>query len=138
MTQNTTTSAATIQLQNDNFTSNLTISYQPCSVASSTTRRFQPPVVHLTNLTADTMYCYSITHNESATTVTDDKTVVVSCNGTFITAADTTATPTTLPPIKSHNPQSHRLQPQVSHHYIIITCYDLKVSFMILLAWKLY
>ena len=87
----------TIELQSDNFMSNLTITYGPCSGESNTPLQFQPPVVHLTNLIADTIYCYSLTHNESNSA--GDKAVVVPCNGTFITEADTTSTPTTLLPI---------------------------------------
>lgn len=88
----------TIELQSGNFMSNLTITYGLCSEASHPTLKFRPPVVYLNNLTADTLYCYSISYNESNATVADDKAVVVTCNGTFITAADTKSTPTTLSP----------------------------------------
>ena len=88
----------TIELQSGNFMSNLTITYGPRSGESNTTFKFRPPVVHLNNLTADTLYCYSISYSESNATVADDKAVVVTCNGTFITAADTKSTPTTLSP----------------------------------------
>jgi len=85
---------ATIELQSGNFTSNLTITYGLCSEAFSwIIMQFRPPVVYLVNLAADTMYCYSIASN---TTVTDNKAVVGSCHGTFITAVDTTATLTTM------------------------------------------
>ena len=88
----------TIELQSGNSMSNLTITYGPCSGESNTTLQFQPPVVHLTNLIADTTYCYSLTYNENNTSA-GDKAVVVPCNGTVITAADTTSTTDTLPPI---------------------------------------
>ena len=47
-------SNATIQLRSDNLTSNLTITYKPCSGDPSNVQ-FKPPVVHLVNLTADIM-----------------------------------------------------------------------------------
>ena len=73
---------ATIEVQSGNFTSNLPIPYGLCSEASSwTTMQFSPPVVHLVNLTADTMYCYSITSNGNNTTD--------SCYGTFSTSSTT-------------------------------------------------
>ena len=80
---------ATIQLQSGNFTSNLTITYKPCSGEPSKIQ-FRPPVhvVHLVNLTADTTYCYSIASNGSSATQ-----VAGSCNGTF--ADTTTKTPST-------------------------------------------
>ena len=97
-------SNATIQLQSSNFTSNLTITYQPCSGASSTTW-FRPPVVRLVNLTADIMYCYSIAYNGNGATQ-----VAGSCNGIFHTTADTTAhTPSTTGTItflSQHEPRA--------------------------------
>ena len=89
-------SNVTIELQSGNFMSNLTITYGPCSEASHPTLKFRSPVVHLNNLTADTLYCYSISYNESNATVADDKAVVITCNGTFITAADTGIPCTTI------------------------------------------
>ena len=90
MNETAAESNATIQLRSGNFTSNLTITYEPCSGASSTTQ-FRPPVVHLENLTADITYCYSITYNGNSGTQ-----VAGSCNGIFHTTADTTAhTPST-------------------------------------------
>ena len=78
---------ATIELKSRNFTSNLTITYWLCSEASSwTTLQFQPPVVHLVNLTADTTYCYSIAYNGSNTTADG------SCGGTFNTTGSTSTT----------------------------------------------
>ena len=98
-------SNATIQLRSGNFTSNLTITYQPCSGASSTTW-FRPPVVHLVNLTADITYCYSITYNGNSATQ-----VAGSCNGIFHTTADTTAhTPSTT---GSMNRELHDVQRSV-------------------------
>ena len=88
-----------IELQSGNFMSNLTITYGPCSGEPNTTLQFQSPVVHLNNLIADTTYCYSITYNKSNTTSAGDKAVVVPCDGTFMTAAEATSTPTTLSPI---------------------------------------
>ena len=67
---------------------------------------FQSPVVHLTNLTADTVYCYSITYNESNTTVADDEAVVL----LFLAMAHLSQQQT-LQQLQSHCPQ-----PQVSHH----------------------
>ena len=55
----TADSNATIQLRSGNFTSNFTINYKPCSGDPSKIQ-FRPPVVHLVNLTADIMYCYSM------------------------------------------------------------------------------
>ena len=81
----TTVRTATIHLQND-ITANLTINYRPCSGPSPNTKQFQSPVVHLVDLTADTLYCYSITNN------------VGSCNGMFSTTADTSSPPTMPPP----------------------------------------
>ena len=83
-------SNATIQLQSGNFTSNLTITYKPCSGEPSKIQ-FRPPVhvVHLVNLSADTTYCYSITSNENSDAIQ----VAGSCNGTF--ADNTTKTPST-------------------------------------------
>ena len=81
-------SNATIQLQSGNFTSNLTITYKPCSGEPSKIQ-FRPPVVYLVNLTADVMYCYSITSNENRYAIQ----VAGSCNGTF--ADTTTKTPST-------------------------------------------
>ena len=75
---------AFIQLQSGNFTSNLTITYKPCS-GDPSNEQFRPPVVHLENLMADIMYCYSITYKENSATQ-----VAGSCNGTFYTKADTT------------------------------------------------
>ena len=78
---------ATIELKSGNFTSNLTITYGLCSESSTwTTMQFQPPVVHLVNLTADTTYCYSIAYNGSNTTVDG------SCSGTFNTTGSTSTT----------------------------------------------
>ena len=77
-------SNATIQLQNGNLTSNLTITYKPCS-GDPSNKQFRPPVVHLVNLTADITYCYSITYNGNSATQ-----VAGSCNGIFHTTADTT------------------------------------------------
>ena len=87
-------SSATIQLQNDNFTSNFTITYGLCSEDSRTTKSLNPPVVHLENLTANTTYCYSITYdgNDLVATV---------CSGTFTTATETT--PTTQPTTSDGN-----------------------------------
>ena len=91
----TADSNATIQLRSGNFTSNFTINYKPCSGDPSKIQ-FRPPVVHLVNLTADVMYCYSIASNENS----DATQVAGSCNGTFYTTADTT---TETPPTTGTN-----------------------------------
>ena len=52
--------------------------------------QFMAPVIQLVNLTAETTYCYSISVTETAI----DTTVVGSCDGTFITAAEATPSPT--------------------------------------------
>ena len=88
-------SNATIQLQNDNFTSNFTITYRLCSEDSHTTKSFQSPVVHLENLTANTTYCYSITYNGNDLVATD-------CSGSFTTVRETTTT--TQPTTSDGNP----------------------------------
>ena len=80
----TTVRTATIHLQND-IIANPTINYRPCSEPSPNTKQFQSPVVHIVNLTADTLYCYSITNN------------VGSCNGMFNTTANTSS-PSAMPP----------------------------------------
>ena len=85
MNETAADSNATIQLRSGNFTSNLTITYKPCSGEPSKIQ-FRPPVVHLVNLTANVMYCYSITSNENS----DATQVAGFCDGTFITTADTT------------------------------------------------
>ena len=85
---------ATIQLQNDNFTSNFTIIYGLCSEDSCTPRSFESPVVHLENLIANTTYCYSITSN-------GNDLVATACSGTFTTATETT--PTTQPTTSDGN-----------------------------------
>ena len=84
MNETAAESNATIQLRSGNFTSNLTITYEPCS-GDPSNKQFRPPVVHLENLMADIMYCYSITYKENSATL-----VAGSCNGTFYTKADTT------------------------------------------------
>ena len=84
MNETAAESTATIQLRSGNFTSNLTITYEPCS-GDPSNKQFRPPVVHLENLMADIMYCYSITYNGNSATQ-----VAGSCNGTFYTTADTT------------------------------------------------
>ena len=94
MAETAAESNATIQLRSGNFTSNLTITYKPCSGEHSKIQ-FRPPVVHLVNLTADTTYCYSIASNGSSATQ-----VAGSCNGTFYTTADTT---TKTPPTTGTN-----------------------------------
>ena len=81
-------SSATIQLQNDNFTSNFTITYWLCSEDSRITESFESPVVHLENLTANTTYCYSITYN-------GNNSVATVCSGTFTTETTPTTQPTT-------------------------------------------
>ena len=82
MSDNVAENNATIELQNGTFTSNLTITYGLCSEAFSwITLQFRPPVVHLTNLTPDAMYCYLIIYNRNNTTVDD------SCSGTFNTSS---------------------------------------------------
>ena len=85
---------ATIQLQNDNFTSNFTITYGLCSEDSCTTKSFTPPVVDLENLTANTTYCYLFIYNGNDLAAT-------ACNGTFTT--DTETTPTTQPTTSDGN-----------------------------------
>ena len=94
MTETAAESNATIQLRSGNFTSNLTITYKSCSGEPSKIQ-FRPPVVHLANLTADILYCYSIASNGSSATQ-----VAGSCNGTFYTTADTT---TNTPPTTGAN-----------------------------------
>ena len=96
MAETAAESNVTIQLRSGNFTSNLTITYKPCSGEPSKIQ-FTPPVhvVHLVNLTADTTYCYSIASNGSSATQ-----VAGSCNGTFYTTADTT---TKTPPTTGTN-----------------------------------
>ena len=76
-------SNATIQLPNNNFSSNLTVRYRPCSGDSSTTQQFRPPirVVQLENLEDWTTYCYNITYNGSNITGAS------TCNGTFTTSS---------------------------------------------------
>ena len=81
---------ATIQLRNDNFTSNFTISYGLCSEDSNTPKSFESPVVHLENLIANTTYCYSVTSNGNDLVATR-----YPCCGTFTTTTETT--PTTQP-----------------------------------------
>ena len=49
---------------------------------------FMPSVIQLVNLTAETMYCYSISATAS------DRTEVGSCDGTFTTEAEATPSPT--------------------------------------------
>ena len=85
---------ATIQLQNDNFTSNFTISYGLCSGDSHTPKSFESPIVNLENLTANTTYCYSITSN-------GNDLVSTACSGTFTTVTETT--PTTQPTTSDSN-----------------------------------
>ena len=85
---------ATIQLRNDNFTSNFTISYGLCSEDSRTPKSFESPAVHLENLTANTAYCYSITSN-------GNDLVATACSGTFTTATETR--PTTQPTTSNGN-----------------------------------
>jgi len=83
---------ATIWLQVGNITSNLTITYGlTCSESSLsyTTVPFMISEIPLVNLTAETMYCYSI---DTAC----DATVVGSCNGAFTTTAEAS-------PPRSHN-----------------------------------
>ena len=82
--ESTTVKTATIRLQ-DNFKSNnLTMSSLACSEAYFPPVSFEPPAVHLNNLKADTMYCYVITYDGNNTVVAG------SCNGTFSTTANTT------------------------------------------------
>ena len=104
MNETAAESNAFIQLQSGNFTSNLTITYKPCS-GDPSNKQFRPPVVHLENLTADITYCYSITYNGNSATQ-----VAGSCNGTFHTTADTTAhTPSTTGTItflSQHEPRA--------------------------------
>ena len=85
---------ATIQLRNDNFTSNFTISYGLCSEVSRTPKSFESSIVHLENLIANTTYCYSITSN-------GNDLVATTCIGTFTTATETT--PTTQPTTSDGN-----------------------------------
>ena len=85
---------ATIQLRNDNFTSNFTIAYGLCSEDSRTPKPFESPVVHLENLIANTTYCYSITSN-------GNDLVSTTCSGMFTTATETT--PTTQPTTSDGN-----------------------------------
>ena len=115
---------ATIQLRSGNFTSNLTITYEPCSRDPSN-KQFRPPVVHLENLTADIMYCYSITYNGNGATQ-----VAGSCNGKFHTTADTTThTPQTTGTITflgQHEPRvayfiNNRDNPQLNFSMLICT-----------------
>jgi len=84
--------SATIQLQVGNITSNLTISYGPCSEPSLnyTTVPFMTPAIQLVNLTANTTYCYSINVTDTASNI-----MFGSCYGTFTTTAEATASPTT-------------------------------------------
>ena len=84
--------SATIWLQVGNITSNLTITYGPCSEPSLnyTTMTFMTPAIQLVNLTANTTYCYFISATDSASDP-----IVGSCNGTFSTAAEATTPPTT-------------------------------------------
>ena len=85
---------ATIQLRNDNFTSNFTMSYGLCSEDSRTPKSFESPIVNLENLIANTTYCYSITSN-------GNDLVATTCIGTFTTATETT--PTTQPTTSDGN-----------------------------------
>ena len=87
--ESTTVRTATIRLQDDFKSNNLTISSLSCSGAFFPPVSFEPPAVHLNNLTADTMYCYLITYDGNNTVVAG------SCNGTFSTTANTTSPPTT-------------------------------------------
>ena len=84
--------SATIWLQVGNISSNLAISYGPCSEPSLsyTTVPFMTSGIQLVNLSAETTYCYSINVTDTASNITFG-----SCYGTFTTTAEATASPTT-------------------------------------------
>ena len=88
--ETTSQNTATIWLQVSGATANLTIIYGLCSEPplNYTTMPFMQPEKELVNLTAETMYCYSISATAS------DRTVFGSCDGTFTTEEEATPSPT--------------------------------------------
>ena len=106
--------SATIWLQVGNITSNLIISYGPCSEPSLsyTTVAFMTPAIELVNLTANTTYCYSINATDTASDAT-----VGSCHGTFTTEAEATTSPATLP-IQPYGEHMHSSLAVIHDHHI--------------------